>query len=722
MEDNTLSEQAASGRSTPAVSQSGVSINWSEYELPLHVDRASDVPRSSRTAQARSFSSVIGPISVGKRLLSRDGEVLVQDDDNDADDDASLPSITDLRENRFLGPVQNWRAFTREERNVWKAFEIERSRDLAAHLFNAFALQKRAERISQQQQQQQRLFVSKPNDIAPAATGSKSPLLTSGGAQVEEEIAFTPGQYWTAWPMPASIVPREGEDMQRNADDRFTISALPDGRPSANLEHYLMSKMLKVAKERWNSRQWERAEIDNATGKDPFKQSQGAQGDEHNESQPDVSTHCESFGTQLTATSFEADTDTVDEDLSDYPETKREGTLTSTESTLRPAIQTDDEVSYRILRPTARHILTRVDDLLLALHRARASYMGNDYDREKTSKRKRKCHVTEKDNANQGIDKEPAEMERSNSVPEQDGGPIIKQNVASRPRKRRARAKSAQNKNLALEGEDLRPLSDSEREFTPAELSSSASDLEDSPLPEHTKHTHLDAGEMGRESSPASQSNLGNSTIRSRADRIGLRDWSDILGTAIITGFPKDAVDRASARCARLFGEDMAFRTFETGRIRKLRQSAVIENNEEEEEEEGDAKAPVFEYTDEPFDASELGMWKWRRQQMGKRRQKFDPRPASHGRKERALANTEESRPTLSFTSLSGVKPIVKKVPEHKLMCPVAGCQRARRGNGFARLWNLNQHISKMHPDLAPLDQGQRSQRMWTRSTSTGVG
>ena len=47
-----------------------------------------------------------------------------------------------------------------------------------------------------------------------------------------------------------------------------------------------------------------------------------------------------------------------------------------------------------------------------------------------------------------------------------------------------------------------------------------------------------------------------------RFKRLGLRDWSDVLGTAALTGWNEDVVARASERCAELFGENMLFRTF----------------------------------------------------------------------------------------------------------------------------------------------------------------
>lgn len=43
--------------------------------------------------------------------------------------------------------------------------------------------------------------------------------------------------------------------------------------------------------------------------------------------------------------------------------------------------------------------------------------------------------------------------------------------------------------------------------------------------------------------------------------RLGLRDWSDVLGMAALKGWDPNVVKRAGKRCAELFDEEMGFRT-----------------------------------------------------------------------------------------------------------------------------------------------------------------
>lgn len=67
-------------------------------------------------------------------------------DDLDTDDIASVTS-EDLhrhRPNRWAGASSTWRGLTEEERLLWQAVRRVGDQDLAAHLYNAFALRRRA--------------------------------------------------------------------------------------------------------------------------------------------------------------------------------------------------------------------------------------------------------------------------------------------------------------------------------------------------------------------------------------------------------------------------------------------------------------------------------------------------------------------------------------------------------------------------------------------------
>ena len=66
--------------------------------------------------------------------------------DKDSDEIEALASdeLHETRPNRWTGPEKLWRKFTAQDRETWEALEGERREDLAVHLYNAYALKRRA--------------------------------------------------------------------------------------------------------------------------------------------------------------------------------------------------------------------------------------------------------------------------------------------------------------------------------------------------------------------------------------------------------------------------------------------------------------------------------------------------------------------------------------------------------------------------------------------------
>lgn len=142
---------------------------------------------------------------------------------------SSPPSYSD-RPNRFQGADSTWKNLTAEDRLIAESLETARARDLAAHLYNSFALRERARRVADE---------------------------TPVNKRKHREVgSFIPPKFWAAWPMPANEVPRVGEHLRRQEDDEWTWRMPPDPRPSAELEESIMAIMMKTAKERFESREW----------------------------------------------------------------------------------------------------------------------------------------------------------------------------------------------------------------------------------------------------------------------------------------------------------------------------------------------------------------------------------------------------------------------------------------------------------------------------------
>src|SRR5204862_5014655 len=80
------------------------------------------------------------------------------------------------------------------------------------------------------------------------------------GECLPQEVASSsvvPPKGWTAWPMGADVVRRGDGDIWTDGDDAWTLRMQPDWRPSAELEECLMAHMLKTAKEKFESREWD---------------------------------------------------------------------------------------------------------------------------------------------------------------------------------------------------------------------------------------------------------------------------------------------------------------------------------------------------------------------------------------------------------------------------------------------------------------------------------
>ena len=176
----------------------------------------------------------------------------------------------------------------------------------------------------------------------------------------------------------------------------------------------------------------------------------------------------------------------------------------------KPVIMADDQRASEILRPTVQHMMTKLNRLLMGLHHARATYLAvEDSDSESRSPIK----------------------ERATS--------------RGRPRKRKQKASSPD-------------------EDTGTSQDMPDYDGSDSGESEIRKEKPARKDRIQYARSPSRRSRSHN--FRGRKGRLGLRDWSDVLGIAAMTGWQQSVVGSATARCATLFEEGIKFRTLEEGK------------------------------------------------------------------------------------------------------------------------------------------------------------
>ncbi|EAW10285.1 uncharacterized protein ACLA_047540 [Aspergillus clavatus NRRL 1] len=547
--------------------QNGSDIDMEDipFEENDHSDDATYVESADDGSESDDHASNKGEIPAKKRETATSLAPIDEQLD-------SPPSSPAYRPNRFRGPESTWRKLTLEDRQNAQALEELRARDLAAHLYNAYALRVRAREIARQ-----------------ALESDK---------QLDETEAFVPSKRWTAWPMLATEVPRAGEHLRRQVDDEWTLRMPPDPRPSADLEESVIAVMLKTAKDRFNARDW------TSKGFGSHKRRIMA-------SLP--GTNDESTGIDA---EFGSDVDPADG------------------LELRPAVQADDDKSRRQLRPLTRNILTQFDRLLMALHHARKGGMVAD-------------------------DSSASEWQSDTESIASNASHSRKRRIDERTERSQSRGRKRTRRT------SLRARSTTGR----------------------SQSLHASSG---RASSVSRGRSVDSDRRRSASRmRLGLRDWSEVLGIASITGWPSAAVMRAAKRCAALFGEDMEFKTLREGKLEHSKEGHVNK----------------WEYVESESEESES---------------EPEPEPSpprrSQSRKSRSRAAStlggSTSRPVSPGSEAAEDLPRLKGKGQHRkqdIVCPVKSCPR--HVNGFTRTWNLNLHMKRMHP-------GYRSRSTSRKSTA----
>ncbi|KAL8921658.1 MAG: hypothetical protein Q9208_005587 [Pyrenodesmia sp. 3 TL-2023] len=169
-----------------------------------------------------------------------------------------------------------------------------------------------------------------------------------------------------------------------------------------------------------------------------------------------------------------------------------------------PLVMADDETAKSILQPSLNHIGGKLDLILMGLHHARSSY------------------------ATYGTSSIQAQVTT-------DG-----ESSTDNKRKRKARRRTPNNER----NQRRRSLRDVAEDLT-------AEDNEFDNVRHRGPGTDYDS--------------TGPSRSRPRHERLGLRDWSDVLGVASMCGWDAGTVGRAVARCSALFGEGLVLRTLQEG-------------------------------------------------------------------------------------------------------------------------------------------------------------
>lgn len=397
----------------------------------------------------------------------------LEDDHNEQDNgpqhgsDEDYSDEDDDRENRFDGSANTWRFFTESERALAASLDQKRASDLSIHLYNAHALE---------------VGVRDPEAASRAKhhLGKKHWIKADGnGVQ-----PWHPHADWTAWPLRPEDVPRIGESfgvpVPSREDEKATYRKPESWKPSVDLEEEIQAIMLRMAKDRLQ----EHGRLRLAQNSSPFNRS--AQ-----ESPPRKRKRSSSV------TSSDAPSSQGEERASTSGSERRDSPAQDDEQSFDVVI--DDDEAAEILQPSVRHIISKLDDLLLGLHKSRKGRVRESASpRSRSRSQRRKSRTRIKQQAGSNDDNVDSPLE------ETDG------------RKRAPRSGS-------------QPTGE-------AQSSAVSNDAE--------------------AEDPAA---LKGDKKPKRKPKLNPRDWSEVLGMACLVGWDPEVIQRASARCSSLFGESMTF-------------------------------------------------------------------------------------------------------------------------------------------------------------------
>lgn len=169
-----------------------------------------------------------------------------------------------------------------------------------------------------------------------------------------------------------------------------------------------------------------------------------------------------------------------------------------------PLVMADDEMAKTLLQPSLNHIGGKLDSILMGLHHARSSYA---------------THGTTSTKTQVGTDGES-------------------------PRDNKRKRKACRRTPSKERNQGQRPLRD---------------------VAEDSMAEDTEADNIRHRATGTDHDSTGPSRSRPRHERMGLRDWSDVLGVASMCGWDAGTVARAVARCSALFGEGLVLRTLQEG-------------------------------------------------------------------------------------------------------------------------------------------------------------
>ncbi|EHK25180.1 uncharacterized protein TRIVIDRAFT_114634, partial [Trichoderma virens Gv29-8] len=578
--------------------------------------------------------------------------------DLDSDEIASVTSqdLHDNRPNRWTGAQRTWQRLTVEERRLWQSMEAVEGQDLAIHLYNAYALKKSG----------------KDSQTAHDVTVT----LENG-----EQGIWAPPRVWTAWPLNEKRVPQQ-KHIRREDDDghgRFTFRKAERQMPSSELHEELGATILRLAGERFHkSKAREKRQVvfesieGNAT---PFNHGESQREDQETSGLSDPSSEDEKMM---------IDDDGGEDEPAQTKQKKRETTEAK-----EPVMSSNDDLSYEIIRPSVRHILSQLDATLHILHNARVATTNYASDSSATSDSESDAHSGPKRKRGRP---RSTQLTGAETSPHPDGAvtPNARQSKRGRPRKihipREGETHEEMLIRIARESHRRLPALTQDRDAAFEEWLRQGDEKlarEQALLREEE--------ELGIEPQASAQER--------RLRRLGLRDWSDVVGAAALAGFSPQVIARTAKRCANLFGQGMVVRRLDEAPASRAPAFHTMEYRPEkiklglDEDSDSDSQANAVTAASSRNTLSRqasLG----RLSSRGRSSSPFRGRSSPHSASSTfgTPRNRSQSKSRSRSRSSAGFH-----------LCPVPTCERS--ATGFTRRQNLRRHMQLVHPGRGDEDE-----------------
>lgn len=180
-----------------------------------------------------------------------------------------------------------------------------------------------------------------------------------------------------------------------------------------------------------------------------------------------------------------------------------------------------------------------------------------------------------------------------------------------------------------------------------------------------------------------------------RLNRLAPRNWRAVFGAASLAGFPRDAILRATQRCANLFGEGAGMRSLNDHSPARDTQKNFVPGGGASEKDEGgeDGMGELGEVARMRLAARDASRIE---EPEGKLKSR-SPSPAARSTRNRARSETRSRTPAprRSHTPSGSRSRSRSRSATPHLACPYRSCPRSVEP--FSRRGNLVRHIEVMH-------------------------